>query len=93
MTAESIVEGVAREAGCNTTIAQEVMTAGLRALHRHAFCEAEGVSGALLECFANFGGHLGGHLKTGHSWTGQNRPPRVGSETGGCEYSPPFPLG
>jgi putative transposase len=26
---------------------------------------------------------LGGHLKTGHSWTGQNRPPRGGSETGG----------
>ena len=39
-----------------------------------------------------FCAHLGGHLKTGHSWTGQNRPPRVGSETGGCEYSPPFPL-
>jgi molybdopterin/thiamine biosynthesis adenylyltransferase len=31
---------------------------------------------------------LGGHLKTGHSGTGQNRPPRARrTETGGCEYS------
>ena len=25
---------------------------------------------------------LGGHLKTGHGWTGQNRPPGEASETG-----------
>jgi hypothetical protein len=31
---------------------------------------------------------LGGHLKTGHSGTGQNRPPRARrTETDGCEYS------
>ena len=24
---------------------------------------------------------LGGHFKTGHQWTGQNRPPEVASET------------
>jgi hypothetical protein len=64
---DSIVEHVAREVGCSLSMTQAVMTAGLRALHRHAFCEAEGTSGAILECFLNFGAqaayHLGGLLE------------------------------
>jgi hypothetical protein len=64
---DGIVHHVAREAGCSPATVQKVMTAGLRALHKHAFCEAKGAAGAVLECYLSFGAqaayHLGGILE------------------------------
>jgi hypothetical protein len=60
--ASSIAELVATEAGCSVGTVREVMTAGLRALHRRAFCEVDAASGAVLECFFNFGGQAAYHL-------------------------------
>ena len=67
MRDNDVVQMIAREAGCAPVTVQRVMTAGLRALHRRAFCEADGASGAVLECFLSFGAqaayHLGGVLE------------------------------
>jgi len=67
MPREQIIDRVARETGYSPTVVQRVMTEGLQALHRTAFCEAEGVSAALLDCYFSFGPqaayHLGGILE------------------------------
>ena len=74
MNGDSIAEHVAREAGCSVSTAGEVMTAGRRALHRQAFCEAEGASHGILECFLNFDDEATYHL--GDSATPTSLAPR-----------------